>query len=546
MGIRVWAKDRLARRACLWMVLGVLLGGLTACSRGVEGDPELAVSASSVSRQVSASADDAENRADGTVSLTSPDLELGEKAGRAQRVGVRFGGVELPRGAEITRAYVQFTADETHSASTRVVIRANAVDDAGAFRSTRNNLANRATTSTRVVWNPAPWTRVGAAGSAQRTPDVSALLQEVVNRPGWRSGNSVAFIFRGVYGKRVAQSFDRSRSAAPRLIVEYQSGVRSVETQGVPVIYDTDLGIDVDDAGALAVLHALADRGEARILATVANVNDPYAAGALDAINTYYGRPNIPVGRNPRPQYSVATPWWRTHAPRFVQDLATRFPHDTGSSPASAVSVYRRALAAQPDSSVTLISVGFLQNLADLLDSRGDGFSSLDGRALVQRKVKQLVVMAGSYPGSSKDLYLRGGREMDASPAIKVLDTWPTTVVFTPGSVCGGFTTGQTLAQKTPKTNPVREAYTLFFDQEGRGRNSWDLCTVLYAVRGLAYRADGTYFRLVNDEQLHLSRDGVSAWRAPSDGRHKRLLRVMSQTELQVKLETLLTTPPQR
>src|SRR5688572_15365153 len=80
--------------------------------------------------------------------------------------------------------------------------------------------------------------------------------------------------------------------------------IRTLAEPGVRVILDTDLGIDVDDAGALAVLHALADKGEVRILATVANVNDPYAPGALDAINTYYGRPNIPVGRNSKQQYS--------------------------------------------------------------------------------------------------------------------------------------------------------------------------------------------------------------------------------------------------
>ena len=93
-----------------------------------------------------------------------------------------------------------------------------------------------------------------------------------------------------------------SQDELPTGLLEPQYG------EAVRVILDTDLGIDVDDAGALAVLHALADKGEARILATVANVNDPHAPGALDAINTYYGRPNIPVGRNPRKQFSVATP----------------------------------------------------------------------------------------------------------------------------------------------------------------------------------------------------------------------------------------------
>ena len=315
---------------------------------------------------------------------------------------------------------------------------------------------------------------------------------------------------------------------------------------GVRIILDTDLGIDVDDAGALAILHALADRGEARILAVVANVNDPHAPGALDAINTYYGRPNIPVGRNPRRQYAVATPYWREHHPRFVRDLDLQFPEDTSTTNLkTAVAVYRKALAAQPDASVTVISIGFMQNLADLLASGADRYSSLSGTALIRRKVKQLVVMGGTYPGSDRDLYLKGGRDISPAPAVRVLDSWPTTIVFTPGSVCGGFATGQTLARRTPRSNPVRAAYTLFFNREGVGRASWDLCTVLYAVRGPSHPGDGNYFALADtNRRLTLSMDGVSAWRTPGDPRHKRLVRVMSSSTLAAKLEALLTRAP--
>lgn len=531
------------------LALLALFAALSGCVRTAGPEAEVALEPSALKTltvAVAASADDAENRQNGSMSLTGFDLELGEKAGKPQHVGLRFNGVRLPQGAEITRAYVQFTADEVQRGATRVTIRAQASDHAPAFRSTRHNVAYRAKTRQRVVWRPAPWARVGDAGAAQRTPDLAGVLQEVVNRPGWKPGGSVALTFGGDYGLRVAQAFDRSRSAAPRLVVEYEDGVKSVEQRGVAVILDTDLGIDVDDAGALAVLHALADRGEARILATVANVNDPYAAAALDTINTYYGRPDIPVGRNARAQYAVATPYWRSPAPRFVQSLAERFPHDTGASPPSAVSVYRRVLASQPDGSVTIISVGFMQNLADLLASKGDRYSTLDGAALVKRKVKVLVAMAGSYPGSHRDLYLQGGREMDPSPAIKVLTAWPTTTVFTPGNVCGGFVTGHTLAQRTPVSNPVRAAYTLFFGKEGVGRSSWDLCTVLYAVRGLSYPGDGSYFGLSSKETLHLSAEGVSEWRTPNDGRHKRLTRLMETAALQSKLEALMTTPPGR
>lgn len=323
--------------------------------------------------------------------------------------------------------------------------------------------------------------------------------------------------------------------------------VPSAQADAVRVILDTDLGIDVDDAGALAVLHALADEGEARILATVANVNDPYAPGALDAINTYYGRPNIPVGRNPRQQYSVATPYWRAYAPRFVRDLDAQFPDDTSIyGLKTAVSVYRKALASQPDGSVTVISIGFMQNLADLMASGADRYSSLKGTTLIQRKVKRLVIMGGTYPESDRDLYLKGGRDITPSPAIRVINDWPTTIVFTAGNVCGGISTGQTLARRTPRSNPVRAAYRLFFNKEGVGRDSWDLCSVLYAVRGLSHPGEGTYFaKSPTNRHLTMNMNGHSEWRTPSDPRHKRLVRTMSASTLQAKLEALLVRAPE-
>lgn len=523
---------------------------LTACSSDVQGELPTASVAPTASRSVDvrvrASSDDAEEKLDGLMRLTgTDDLELGMEAGKLQAVGLRFNRVDVPRGATITRAYIQFTADETSSVSTRVSIHGQASNNVPTFKNTTRNITTRTKTSRAVVWNPAPWTRVGAAGTAQRTPDLSAVVQQITNRAGWASGNALAVVITGKYGVRAAESFNGNPSAAPRLHVEYEDGPQILSGQGVRIILDTDLGIDVDDAGALAVLHALADKGEANILATVANVNDPYAPGALDAINTYYGRPNIPVGRNSRQQYSVATPYWRNPAPRFLKDLALTFPNDTStSSLKTAVSVYRKALATQPDGSVTIVSVGFLQNLADLIASSSDSYSSLSGMELIKRKVKHLVLMGGSYPSSKGDLYLAGGRDIDPPPAIRVLEDWPTTIAFTPGNVCGGFTTGQTLASKTPQSNPVRAAYRLFFGREGVGRSSWDLCPVLYAVRGLSNSNDGTYFGIATTERLVLQESGQHGWTAPGEPRHKRLTRVMSESALQTKLEALLVKPP--
>ena len=324
-----------------------------------------------------------------------------------------------------------------------------------------------------------------------------------------------------------------------------------VETvEPVSIFLDTDLGIDIDDAGALAVLHTLADRGEANILATVSNVSDPYAPAALDAINTYYGRPDIPVGRNPNPEhYPVATPYWRDDIPEphFIESMAD-FPNDTDrASLRPAVEVYRQTLAAQPDNSVTVVSLGFMQNMADLMNSAPDRYSDLSGMELIQQKVEKLVLMGGFYPGHKGELYLAGGKEMDATASNQVIDSWPTSMVFSPGNkdVCDGVVNGTTISEATPPTNPVRRGYELFAGREGR--TAWDLCAVLYAVRGNSDPEDGAYFKLAEtEERLAVESDGASSWVPDANSRHSRMLRVMPEEELERVLEALLVAPPQR
>ena len=319
--------------------------------------------------------------------------------------------------------------------------------------------------------------------------------------------------------------------------------------EAVAIFLDTDVGIDIDDAGALAVLHTLADRGEATILATVSNVHDPYASAAIDAVNTYYGRPDIPVGRNPNPaHYPVATTYWRPDIPHFVKTMA-QFPNDTDlASLRPAVSVYRQTLAAQPDGSVTVVSLGFMQNLADLMDSAPDQYSDLNGSDLIRQKVEKLVVMGGSYPGHKGELYFAGGKEMDAAAAVQVVDHWPTSIVFSPGNkdVCDGIKNGYTLSEETPTTNPVRLGYELFNGPK-QGRTSWDLCAVLYGVRGRADPEDGTYFKLAETkERLSVTPEGSTAWVPDENSRHQRMLRVMPEEALESVLEALLVAPPSK
>ncbi len=169
--------------------------------------------------RVSASTDDAEERPSGSMLLSSTDLDLVFDKYN-QIIGIRFNGITIPEGATITNAYIQFKADEITSEATSLTIQGEHVDNATAFTSSIGDISSRPRTTAAVSWSPAPWTTVGEVGPNQQTPDISSIIQEIMNRPGWSSGNSVVVIFTGT-GKRVAEAYDGNQAEAPLLHIEY-------------------------------------------------------------------------------------------------------------------------------------------------------------------------------------------------------------------------------------------------------------------------------------------------------------------------------------
>jgi len=160
------------------------------------------------------------------------------------------------------------------------------------------------------------------------------------------------------------------------LTTGHVSGQSAPKRQPVPVIFDTDMGPDYDDVGAITILHALADSGQARILATIASTNYPKVAAVLSVLNTYFGRPNLLIGA---PKGKAITDKDTQH---WSDTITARYPHAVQSNAdvPDAVALYRQLLAKQPDRSVTIISVGFLTNLANLLASKSDQYSPLPGK----------------------------------------------------------------------------------------------------------------------------------------------------------------------
>ncbi len=188
--------------------------------------------------RIAATSDDAEEQGlngnnPGIIDLSSSDVELTRDGGDGdQFVGLRFPGLEVPAGALIKRAYIQFTVDETENEGGTLYLQVEDTDDAGTFDETASNISARSLLTDTVIWTDIPeWLAAGDAGEDQRTPDLSGLVQAIVSREGWASGQAISFVLTGT-GKRTAESFDGTPAEAPLLVVEYVEAVTVTFTLG--------------------------------------------------------------------------------------------------------------------------------------------------------------------------------------------------------------------------------------------------------------------------------------------------------------------------
>ncbi len=278
------------------------------------------------------------------------------------------------------------------------------------------------------------------------------------------------------------------------------------------IIYETDMCLDVDDAGALAILHAMANNGEAEILAVCFNEVHPHGVAAIDAMNTWYGRGDIPVGIY---RGNLDNP----DGSAYLEHVA-KYPHDLEDADApSALEVYRQVLSGQPDSSVTIVSVGFTNNLNDLLIAEPE---------LVAQKVKELVQMAGVINDGFNLV-----RHNLVSTSENVIENWPTKLVISQEG--WDIYTGDNYANASDD-NPYREAFYRFFGGNYEGRSSWDEMAVLYGVRGL-----GSYFREISNGSGSLS-NGYTWSMVP--GRRTYLSNKLSNSSYEQIIEDLMDQPP--
>ena len=350
-------------------------------------------------------------------------------------------------------------------------------------------------------------------------------------------------------------------------------GLASVLRADVPkVIFDTDMLTDFDDVGALACLHALADAGECEILATVSCTRGNASVGAIEVINSYYGRGDLlvgaPKGMGVMGAYAGANEKVDPKSPlgqkgggdgghykyrKLIADYPKWVRHADADDAPDANAVYRKALADAPDGSVVICTIGFLTNLRRLLETKGDDISPLDGKELVAKKVKRWVAMACNYPRGQEY-----NSRWDWESSKIVLENWPTPAVFSDFQYGMDLFAGRAVAEMKGPRNPVKDVFAGNIPSREEiaknpagwlrgcfgagGRAAWDETAVLAAVRGT-----DEYFNVHRGTYRMVGTNGDDEWVPDEEkGPHIRLTEKLNKEEVGKIIDELICRGPKK
>jgi len=302
----------------------------------------------------------------------------------------------------------------------------------------------------------------------------------------------------------------------------------------VKIIFDTDLGPDYDDVGALAFLHAMADSGKAEILATVSSNKHELVAPSIDLINIYFGRNELPVGAPKSEGVNLGS------FQHWADSIVLHYVHSVKatSDVPDAVKIYRQILTGQPDTSVTVVTVGFLTNLSNLLKSGPDSISPLTGMELVEKKVKILVSMAGGFP-KGKEFNVH----MDSTASKYAFENWPGKIIFTGYEIGAQIFTGIKLINSNIENSPVKDVFSISIpmaEEDKNGRMSWDETAVLIGVYGTEGFFDTVRGKIVVDT------DGSNTWENSETGDHYYVTMKMPAPEISSFIEERMMHQPMK
>lgn len=300
----------------------------------------------------------------------------------------------------------------------------------------------------------------------------------------------------------------------------------------VNIILDTDMGPDYDDVGAITLLHAFADEKKINLLATIASTRYENVAAVLNVFNTYFHRSKMPIAV-PREHGLLLRDWQH-----WTDSLVDKYPHriKNNSEVPEPVALYRKILSSNVDKSITIVTVGFLTNLAALLRSAPDQYSKLNGYELVKKKVKRLVSMAGKFPAGSEFNINR-----DAASSAYAYGHWPSEVWFS------GFEIGEKIKTGIPLINnkniehsPVKDVFRICIPmaaEDSAGRKSWDETAALVAATGY-----NSYYTM-KEGRIQIAEDGSDSWDDSGKGQF-HLIEKINPQKVQYLINKLIQHQP--
>lgn len=274
------------------------------------------------------------------------------------------------------------------------------------------------------------------------------------------------------------------------------------------IIFDTDIGGDADDLGALAMLHSYIKSGDCELLAIMSWTTDKYAVPAIDAINRFYLHPDIPIG--------TRKDGTSTSDENYNKVIADNFPHKlTYNDVPETVDLYRKILASEADKSVTIITVGPLLNIQRLIQSKPDKHSTLTGAKLISKKVKEFVIMGGHFPKGENEWNFNGNM-----PGVTkfVVENLTVPIVFSGFELGVQIKTGAVL-NTIDKDTPLYQGFLYFsehapwikadFKGEILDNSTFDQTAILYVVEG----GIDNYWKIISDGYCVVEENGDNSWK---------------------------------
>jgi inosine-uridine nucleoside N-ribohydrolase len=301
----------------------------------------------------------------------------------------------------------------------------------------------------------------------------------------------------------------------------------------VKMIIDTDFGGDADDLGALAMLNHFQNKGEVDLLAVMCWNVEKYAVSGIDAVNTYYGNPDIPIG--------LRKPGFHETAWNHTKVLADSLPHDaTQDNVPESTELYRKILS--ENDGVKIVTVGPLLNIKNLIDSEADQYSPLNGRDLISTKVTEFIIMGGNFPTSKDEWNFNG----DMPGVTKyVIENLMVPITFLGAELGAEIRTGEVF-NDLPKNSPLYlgfyhfSKYAPWMNHQFEGKiydnATFDQTAVLYAIRD----GVGTYWSRITNGRCVPDSTGGNIWVEDEGSNQSYLVRTMPLTEIESRFDDFM------